>query len=363
MLPSFINFKQFVAIVTATFLILILYLRNIFSYWKRKSIPYVYLGNFRNMYGLVEESYKYFKANGNKYFGAYLLIKPILVVTDLELIKRMLIKDFQHFTSHGSYYNERDDPLTGHLFNLEEPKWRILRTKLTPTFTSGKMKTMLQTVIQCGNQLIDHVKIIANDGDKLDIKEISSCYTTDVIGSCAFGLNCNCFVESNSKFRRHGKTILESNFFKSCKHGLIFLFPELAKLLSIKMIEPECSDFFYNIIKNMVDYRKSNNITRNDFLQLLINLKDNNKNVDVTSKNEDGLTMEELAAQAFVFFLAGFETSSTLMTYCLYELSLNLDVQDKLRNEINDTLKKYNGEITYEALMDMTYMQQVIDGK
>lgn len=75
------------------------------------------------------------------------------------------------------------------------------------------------------------------------------------------------------------------------------------------------------------------------------------------------LTVEQIAAQCFVFFLAGFETSSTTMTFCLYELVQNLDIQEKLRNEINTVLEKHGGKLTYEAIMEMHYMDKVINGK
>jgi hypothetical protein len=76
-----------------------------------------------------------------------------------------------------------------------------------------------------------------------------------------------------------------------------------------------------------------------------------------------GLSMNSVAAQAFVFFLAGFETSSTTMTFCIYELSLNQDIQERVREEIDVVLKKHDGKITYEAIQEMEYLDKVVAGK
>jgi cytochrome P450 family 6 len=70
-----------------------------------------------------------------------------------------------------------------------------------------------------------------------------------------------------------------------------------------------------------------------------------------------------LAAQAFIFFLAGFETSSTTLSFCLHELALNPQIQERLREEIDSTLKKCEGKVTYDALQNMPYLDQVLDGE
>jgi hypothetical protein len=73
--------------------------------------------------------------------------------------------------------------------------------------------------------------------------------------------------------------------------------------------------------------------------------------------------MDLLAAQAFIFFLGGFETSSATITFCLYELSLQQDIQNRLWEEINDVLQKHDGKLTYEGIQEMEYLDKVVSGK
>jgi cytochrome P450 family 6 len=75
------------------------------------------------------------------------------------------------------------------------------------------------------------------------------------------------------------------------------------------------------------------------------------------------MSMDSLAAQAFGFFTAGFETSSATMAFCMYELSLHQDIQERVREETDVVLKKHDGKITYEAIQEMEYLDKVVAGK
>ncbi|KAJ8922485.1 hypothetical protein NQ315_007513, partial [Exocentrus adspersus] len=73
------------------------------------------------------------------------------------------------------------------------------------------------------------------------------------------------------------------------------------------------------------------------------------------------LTFNEIAAQCYVFFIAGFETSSTTMTFAIYELAINQDIQDKVRQEVNEVLARHDNKFTYDAMNEMTYLEKVFN--
>ena len=75
------------------------------------------------------------------------------------------------------------------------------------------------------------------------------------------------------------------------------------------------------------------------------------------------MTDNLLTAQAFVFFIAGFDTSSSTMSHALYELALNPDMQQKLREEVTTTFDQNNGKLTYDSVQEMKYMDKVFKGK
>lgn len=277
------------------------------------------------------------------------------MIIDPEVLRIVLTKDFTNFMDRGFHCNEDFDPLGSHLFMLSGQRWRNLRAKFTPTFTSGKMKMMFAIMAECSNQLVERVDTYAKEHAPVEIKEILACFTTDIIGSCAFGLDCNSFKEEDAAFRKLGRQFLNPAPKDLMRMLFVYSFPRLARLFKVKSVKPEIEQFFMNIVKDTVEYRERTKNTRNDFMQLLVNLK-NQENT------EEPLTLNQIAAQAFVFFVAGFETSSTAMSFCFFELAVNPEIQEKARNEVVEVLERHKGVVSYEAVQEMKYLAQVLDG-
>ncbi|KAI4461640.1 cytochrome p450 [Holotrichia oblita] len=279
--------------------------------------------------------------------------KPLLLIVEPELIKNVLSRDFPYFTSHGMHVDEEKDPISGNLFSLDGEKWKNMRIKLTPTFTSGKIKMMYNGILTCGEPMVDHVKNIATQGQPMNAKEVLACFTTDVIGSSAFGIDCNSFKDPDADFRKYGRKLFEITWKAAFARFLGIIIPRFRRL----GIEQDVQQFFVDSFTKIVELRESGNFKRNDFVQLMLDI---NQKAEATG-SKDGLKLGQMLAQSVMFFGAGFETSSTTMTFCLHELAHNIAIQQRLREEINATMQKYDGKLTYDAIIEMKYLNMVLD--
>lgn len=359
----------FIAFVVIIISLIYYAARRRLNYWIRRGIPNEApsfpKGNvgdwpYKRQLGVVfKDYYLKFRNSGSPFAGFLFFFTKTVVVTDLELVKRVLIKDFNNFENRGIFYNELDDPLSATLFTIEGQKWRNLRHKLSPTFTSGKMKHMLPLVLRVAEEMSKVFKEKLSSPKELEITDLVGRYTADVIGSCAFGLDCNSQRDPNADFVTMGKRAVTERRYFGLLDFFIFGFPHLSRRLRLQVTVPDVAEFYIRIVRETINYRLKTKEKRNDFMDMLIELFEKYQ----AGNTEEGLSFEDLAAQAFIFFVAGFETSSTTMGFALYELALHQDIQDKLRAEINEVLGKHNNEFTYDNVKQMEYLEQVVMGE
>lgn len=357
-----LSFLFFILIFLCGF---VFYFKRCFTYWKLQNVPTIRtcipFGSFanpltnRDNQGInIMRMYRQFKEMDAKHGGIYVYSQPGYISLDPEINRIILAKEFYHFTDRGIFVNEKHQPISLNLFSSTADKWKFLRQKLTPTFTSGKMKFMFDIMADCAKSLDDHVGKLSKDNSNIDIKDVARRYSIDVIGSCAFGIQCNSFKSPEAEFVQMAYEVTQpSIFFKFIE--LFQVYFKFLKLFNFVPIDRKSVKFFTEVVEKTVNYRETNNVRCNDFMQILIDLK-NNGELDNT------ITLTEIVAQAFLFFVAGLATSSNTITLCLFELSQNLTIQRKARNEIKNVLAKYNNQPTYEALKEMVYLQQCIDG-
>ncbi|KAJ3655224.1 hypothetical protein Zmor_014361 [Zophobas morio] len=359
-----------IALFVTLAVLFVSYWKWTYKYWQKRNVPYVQpqipFGNLSNSFkgkeyiGVsLKNIYDKMKLEGSKHAGIYMFNKSIYFPIDLDFVRNIITKDFDHFVDRDFHSNKKE-PLQGHLGNLEGTEWRNMRTKLTPAFTSGKMKMMFQVMAECQKDLLTKMHEECLKNKPIDIKDVLARFTTNVIGSCAFGLDCKALEDENSEFRNCGKQIFEETKFETFKRLLVMTFPNITAFFNIWTIRKHVVEFILHIVENTIEYREKNNTNRNDFLQQMIKLK-NNPPRNPGEHDGKPLTLGEVVAQCFVFFAAGFETSSTLMSFALYELAKHQDIQEKLRVEINSVLDKHDKQITYDSIQDMKYLGQVVD--
>ena len=83
------------------------------------------------------------------------------------------------------------------------------------------------------------------------------------------------------------------------------------------------------------------------------------KSVLFTNRTANKLTEDEIIAQAVLFFVAGYETTATLLSWAAYELALNPSIQERLYEEIRTAIDSI-GDIDYDLLSRLEYLDAVI---
>ncbi|KAH1021620.1 hypothetical protein HUJ04_011116 [Dendroctonus ponderosae] len=269
-----------VGLLLSIILLYCVYSKWKFQHWTRKGVPQL---NPRLFFGdtlpLVRGQalkdfhlglYQKFKSTGAKCVGIYNAHMPELVPIDIILLKDIMVKDYSYFSSHGVFYHEKN-VLTSHLFNIEGQSWKERRTKLTPVFTSAKMKQMFDTVASKSPGLVRLVGLSADANKPADIKEILSRFTTDVISGAAFGLECKSLYEPDNMFRAIGKEAFEPN---ALKLYIEYLFPrQLLGSIGYQTFSSRIVSYFSKVVNETIQYREKNNVQRNDFMQLMLQLK------------------------------------------------------------------------------------------
>lgn len=283
------------------------------NYWQRRGVPCLkpsyLLGNLDGVGEKIHATlnlqliYENFK-DEHKFCGFYLLQSPRLLLIDLDVIKNVIIKDFHYFADRGVFHDEENDPLSAHLFAIEGEKWKNLRNKLSVTFTSGRMKMMYPIIEQHSKGFVNLVGNLSSGSDGIDIKNVCTRFTADVIGSCGFGIECHAMRDENSEMVRMGEFFDIKDTWTKINFFFVNVFVETAKKFKLKVTPKFIEDFFLPMIKQTFEYReKSEN--RNDFLSLLMQIKKYGKLKDEEMEDVGTLTFNEIAAQAFIFFIAG----------------------------------------------------------
>ncbi|KAL3996732.1 trichohyalin [Sarotherodon galilaeus] len=307
----------------------------------------------KGFFNFDEECYKKY----GKMWGIFDGRQPVLCITDPAMIKTILIKECYSF-----FTNRRNFRLNGPLYDAvniaEDDQWRRIRSILSPSFTSGRLKEMLDIMKQHSAVLISSMKKKADKDEPLELKEFFGPYSMDVVTSTAFSVDIDSLNNPSDPFVTNIKKMLKFDFFNPIFLAVVifpFLIPILEKL-DFAFFPTSVTDFFYAALQKIkTDRETSKQKTRVDFLQLMIDSQQNND-----SKQDKGLTDHEILSQAMIFLFAGYETTSSSLTFLSYNLATNPQVMKKLQEEVDATFPN-KAPIQYQELMQMEYLDCVIN--
>ncbi|KAM4053508.1 cytochrome P450 3A24-like [Anomaloglossus baeobatrachus] len=324
--------------------------------------PLPFIGTFlETKNGLTEFDLECFKKFG-KIWGFFDGRQPVLAVMDPAIIKSILVKEcYTVFTNRRNF--GLNGPLESAVNVAADDQWKRIRTVLSPTFTSGKIKQMFPIIKEYGELLVKNISEKVDNKESLNMKNIFGSYSMDIVLSTSFSVNVDSLNNPNDPFVTNARKLFTFSFLNPL-FLITVLFPFLIPLLNklnFCFLPKSVLDFFQNAIKSIKKSRqKGDHTARVDFLQLMVDAQSKQNSTGESDHGYKELTDTEIMAQGLIFIMAGYETTSTTLMFLAYHLATHPDVQTKLQEEI-DTFLPNKAPPTYEALKQMEYLDMVLN--
>ncbi|KAJ8670406.1 hypothetical protein QAD02_001665 [Eretmocerus hayati] len=357
----------FVAIIFG-FIGVYFYCTRNYKYWTnlgvRQSTPKFFFGNLASCVLGKRRPDEYFHelyhhGKGEKMIGFYIFDKPYLMLRNPELIKNVFVKDFNNFPHR--VLSTIDEDLLGKnsLFLTRNPPWSHIRKELSPFFTSVRIKQKFELMLEICQDLKGHLQTFGVDdrvGKPLHIKEMCAKFVTDVIGKTAFGMDFESLKNPDAEFRKHGKAIFRRNFKRYLQLLSMFLVPSIQSYTRPEFFDKKGTVFLQSKFGNVIDERIRMKMKTSDLIDILIEMK---KNQEIDPPTFHRLEDISFISQAAGIFAGGFVTSSSALSFALYELTMRPEIQKKLRDEVVMGLQKTGGVVTYELVTSLPYLHMI----
>ncbi|BFZ16368.1 hypothetical protein BsWGS_19407 [Bradybaena similaris] len=318
----------------------------------------LFLGNFgqavkQGLFRMQLELYQQYK--DKKVYGVYDTQGAILMVKDLDMIKDIMVKSFNNFVNRRVLL-EIDSPIKDNLLTLKGDHWKHVRSTVSPTFSSGRIKRMSQHVERNSQRLVDVLRGKQERNENIELKTFIANYTLDVIASTGFGLEANTIEHPDNLFAINAKKCVSPSPLILL---LAFVAPWLLKLLlktGVSVFSNEPLNFFIKAIDSAMESRKEEGQAGkvNDFMDLLINAEQ-----EPGETGKESLTRSEIHGQVLIFILAGYETVATALSFTLFLLTTHPEICQKVQKEIDEKIG--NEAPNYDNVQGLTYMDMCIN--
>lgn len=318
------------------------YFTDSFEYWKVKNIPCaqfnIPFGSIGGLWSscsltdILQIIYiKYRKIS--QVCGFYIFTKPAIILTDLELIRKVFISDLCYFENKSEI--------------LEDDRSKNLKNEISSIFTENNRHFWFSQLSEISDNYISAISNVIENETELDLKASLTSFVSESIAAFPFGF------QLNPELMPMICNITKISFLIRCQEFLKKLFPFLDYVLRFPLVNERKLNLFNEIISKEIAYRQRNNIKQKDILDFVLKIVE-----------KDGIESlhYNFVSQLLTLFMEGIETTRIILCSVLIELSFNQDIQKSARLKIKNVLEKHNNQLTIEALHEMAYIQQIING-
>ncbi|ERN01818.1 hypothetical protein AMTR_s00089p00051730 [Amborella trichopoda] len=270
---------------------------------------------------------------------------PRVIILESQLVREVLSNKYGHFVKAPQ--NPLTKLLAHGVASQNGERWATKRRILNPAFHIQKIKGMLPDFIHCCNELIERWEKL--EGKELEIFREFQNLTADVISRTAFGSS---YKEGRRLFELQGE---QANLVSEALQNFYipgFRFLPTQKNKRRKEIDREVRGILKGLIQRRENAIQAGHGNNQDLLGLL--LESNNK-----EKNYK-MTLEDLIGECKLFYFAGHETTSVLLTWTLVALSMHPAWQQTAREEVMRVVGSSSTPLTFDHLTNLKVVNMVL---
>lgn len=286
-------------------------------------------------------------------YGSYRGFKPALIVSDMEIAKDVLIKQFNNFFNRSTEFCSGDPLWDNILMNMPYEQWKSLRTVMSYTFTGSKMRGMIPKFDNVSKRLLNKFEKIARspNNTKMVLKDDLKAYGIDSMTVVSFGLDPNAIEDTESQFRKNAAELLKPGL--SMMLFYLLLVPNIMKYLpGIDFPPAHVSKFFGTVAKHSLAEK------REKLDEVIASGTADIMDLQLIAQRDDPklITDEMLASSAFLFLIAALDGITITVEFTCYYLAIHPEIQEKAYDEVLAVLQGRT-EVEYEDVLQIKYVE------
>ena len=301
-------------------------------------------------------------------FIYYLGIKPVIVTEDLEIIKSIMVKNFDNFINRAYVPPLLKKGKVRGLLQLRDEHWRKVRRILTPTFSSKKLRMMSPLIQESCERLRNKMAAVSDTGSTVNVWEWFGAFTMEVILATAFSRDISSDSGKENPLTKAAASVFQSGRSGSGLAGerltmILSHFPwsvPLLRYLARRTRQAQSWDYLEETALRLIEDRRNAMATVGSVAQDLLRLMLEAHDEDAETKSGGYLSNNEIVATVATIMLAGYETTSNALSYTAYLLALNPTIQDRLVREINEYYDVNPDSSLYDAAESIEYVTMVL---
>nr|AZR39440.1 cytochrome P450 [Agasicles hygrophila] len=347
-------------LLISTAFLLYKYLTRNFDHWKKQNVYYVkpvlFFGNFlktftfkKSFMEVLSELYDSTKA---PYFGIFVFDSPGLVIRSPEIVKTILLKDFTYFRERSFASPDHNGLFSNFLLFSRYGKWKERRPKIRPIFSVNALKIIYPLVHDVNQKMKSFID--TKKGTSLNVRDLGERFAAEIVGKCFFGINAKCFENEYSEFQELTKKVITPSSWTSLAQAMYQFKPEWVDTFKLDFLNKNVQNHLVKVFNDCLNSRTGSIDKPKDYIDIILkDFKDPN-----STRDED---VKSALANAVESVLAGNETLSSLLSFTLYHMTLNPEIENKAREEVQLVTEKYNGDINYDSVQEMTYIDMCLN--